>query len=102
MIGKIHGQRQPSKASAHHALEVHASLMVSHSTIDAICNGLVGKWDTPTTTIAVSKWLNNALPWLRVWILLIVHSFVLPIQLLSLVVVEDEPGMYVLNGCGQY
>jgi hypothetical protein len=29
MIGKIHGQRQPSKASAHRALEVRASLVVS-------------------------------------------------------------------------
>ena len=102
MIGKIHGQRQPSKASAHRALEVRASLVVSHSTIDAIRDGLVGKWDTPTTTIVVSKWLDNALPRLRVWIPLIVHSFVLPIQLSSLAVVEDEPGMYVLNSCGQY
>jgi hypothetical protein len=52
------------------------------------------KWDTPTTTIVVSKWLDNTLPWLRVWIPLVVHSFVLPIQLLLLAVLEDEPGMF--------
>jgi Holliday junction resolvase YEN1 len=46
MIGKIHGQRQPSRASADRALEVRASLVVSRSTINAICDGLVGKWDT--------------------------------------------------------
>ena len=73
MIGKIHGQRQPSKTSTHRALEVHASLVVSHSTIDAIRDGLMGKWDTPTTTIIVSKWLDNTLPRLRVWIPLVVQ-----------------------------
>ena len=94
MIGKIHGQRQPSKTSTHHALEVCASLVVSHSTINAIRDGLMGKWDTPTTTIVVSKWLDNALPQLRVWIPLVVHSFVPPIQLPLLAVLEDEPGMF--------
>jgi hypothetical protein len=99
MIGKIHGQRQPSKASAHRALEVRASLVVSRSTIDAICDGLVGKWDSDasTTTIVVSKWIDNALPRLRLWVPLVIHSFVLPIKLSSLAVVEDEPGMYVPN-----
>ena len=72
MIGKIHGQRQTSKTSTHCALEVRASLVVSHSTINAIRDGLMGKWDTPTTTIIVSKWLDNALPRLQVWIPLVV------------------------------
>ena len=94
MIGEIHGQRQPSKTSTHRALEVHTSLVVSHSTINAIRDGLMGKWDTPTTTIIVSKWLDNALPQLRVWIPLVVHSFVLPIQLPLHAVLEDEPGMF--------
>ena len=98
MIGEVHGQRQPSKTSAHCALGVRASLVVSHSTIDAIRDGLVGKWDTPSTTaIAVSKWLDNTLPRLQVWIPLVVHSFILPIQLSSLAVVEDEPGICFLN-----
>ena len=97
MIGKIHGQRQPSKASADRALEVRASLVVSRSTIDAIRDGLVGKWDTSETTIVVGKWLDNTLPQLRLWIPLAIYSFVLPIKLPSLATVEDEPGMYVLN-----
>ena len=92
MIGKTHGQRQPSKASAHRALEVRASLVVSRSTIDAIRDGLAGKWNTPMTSIIVSKWIENTLPRLRVWIPVAVHSFVLPMQLLS--EVEDEPGMF--------
>jgi hypothetical protein len=97
MIGEIHGQRKPSKASAHHALEIRASLVVSRSMVADICDSLVGKWDTPT--IAVSKWLDNALPRLRMWIPLVVHSFVLPTQLSSLAMVEDEPSMYVPNHC---
>jgi hypothetical protein len=97
MIGKIYGQRQPSKASVHRALEVCASLVVSCSTIDAIRDGLVGKWDTPMTTIVVGKWLEKALPLLRVWIPLVIYSFVLPMQLSSLAVVEDDPGVYVPN-----
>jgi hypothetical protein len=93
MIGKIHGQRKPSKASAHRTLEVRASLVVSCRTIDAIRDGLVGKWDNPliTSPIVVSKWLDNDLPRLRLWIPLAIHSFVLPIKLSSLAVVEDEP-----------
>ena len=97
MIGKMLGQRQPSKASADRALEVRASLVVSRSTIDAICDGLVGKWDTSETTLVVSKWLDNALPQLRLWIPLTIYSFVLPIKLSSLAAVEDEPGMYIPN-----
>jgi hypothetical protein len=101
MIGKIHGQRKPSKASAHRALEVRASLVVSRSTIEAIRDGLVGTWDTPmtrtTSTVVMSKWLDDALPGLRLWIPLAIHSFVLPIELSSLAVVEDEPGMCVPN-----
>jgi hypothetical protein len=93
MIGKIHGQRKPSKASAHRALEVRASLVVSRSTINAIRDSLVGKWDNPitTSTIVVNKWLDDALPQLRLWIPLAIHSFVLPIKLSSLAVVEEEP-----------
>jgi hypothetical protein len=92
MIGKTHGQRQPSKASAHRAQEVRASLVVSRSTIDAIRDGLVGKWETPMTSIVVSKWIEDTLPRLRVWIPIAIHSFVLPMQLSS--EVEDEPGMF--------
>ena len=95
MIGKTHGQRQPSKASAHHALEVCASLVVSRSTIDAIRDGLAGKWNTPMTSIIVSKWIEKTLPRLRVWIPVAVHSFVLPMQLLS--EVENEPGYQVCS-----
>jgi hypothetical protein len=92
MIGKTHGQRQPSKASSHHALEVRTSLAVSLSTIDAIRGSLVGKWDTPTTSIVADKWIDNTLPRLRMWIPVAVHSFVLPVHTSS--VVEDEPGMF--------
>ena len=92
MIGKIHGQRQPSKASAHRALEVRASLVISRSTIDGIRDGLGGKWDTPAASVIVSKWIENTLPRLRVWIPVAIHSFVRPIQLSS--EVEDEPGMF--------
>ena len=95
MIGKIHGQRQPSKASAHRAREVRASLVVSRSAIDSIRDGLAGKWDISMTTIVVSKWLDNALSRLRLWIPLAIYSFVLPVKLSSLAAVEDEPGMYV-------
>ena len=92
MIGKIHGQRQPSMASAHRALEVCASLVISRSTIDGIRDGLAGKWDTPAASIIVSKWIENSLPRLWVWIPVAIHSFVQPIQL-SLKV-EDELGMF--------
>ena len=92
MIGKIHGQRQPSMASAHRALEVCASLVISRSTIDGIRDGLAGKWDTPAASIIVSKWIENSLPRLWVWIPVAIHSFVRPIQLL--LKVEDELGMF--------
>ena len=87
MIGKIHGQRQSSNSSAHRALEVRASLVVSRSTIDAIHDGLM---DT-TSNVVFSKWLDSALPRLRLWIPHVIHSFVLPINLSSLAVVDDEP-----------
>jgi holliday junction resolvase YEN1 len=92
MIGKTHGQRQPSKASSHRALEIRTSLLVTRRTIDAVCDGLAGKRNTPMTSTIVGKWIENTLPQLRVWVPVVVHSFVLPSQVSS--VVEDEPGMF--------
>jgi Holliday junction resolvase YEN1 len=91
MIGKTHGQRQPSKASSDRALEVRATLVISRRTIDAIRDGLAGKRDTPMTSAIVGKWIENTLPRLRVWIPAAIHSFFLSIQ--APLVVEDEPGM---------
>ena len=66
--------------------------MISRSTIDGIRDGLGGKWDTPAASVIVSKWIENTLPRLRVWIPVAIHSFVWPILLSS--EVEDEPGMF--------
>ena len=81
MTRKVHGLWKPSGISTGHTLEVRASLMVSYSMIDAIANGLVGKWHTPDIDMLAKRWVDTGLPQLWVWLPYAVLNFVAPVQL---------------------
>jgi hypothetical protein len=88
MVGKVHGMRKPSGASAGHAQEVHTSLVVPHGVIEAIDNAMVVKWLTPEVATLAERWMDTKLPHLRAWLPYDVLNLVAPIQL-PLVTVEE-------------
>jgi hypothetical protein len=97
MVGKVHGMRKPSGASAGHAQEVHTSLVVPRGVIDAIGNAMVVKWLTPEVATLVERWMDTKLPHLRAWVPYDVLNLVAPIQLPLVTVKESEGKQHVFN-----
>jgi hypothetical protein len=78
MVGKVHGMRKPSRASAGCAQEVCTSLVVPHG-IDAINNAMVVKWLTLEVATLMERWMDTKLPHLRAWLPYDILNFVAPI-----------------------